>query len=59
MEKIKKEEIRLNLDGTGEAINAALRVFFKEGSLMDKNINVTIKVKLNKKDLYGTIRSKR
>ena len=59
MEKIKKEEIRLNLDGTGEAINAGLRVFFKEGSLMDKNINVTIKVKLNKKDLYGTIRSKR
>ena len=57
MEKIDKEKIDLKLSGKGKAFNAALNIFFAEGSLMDKELEVEIIVKMKKKDLYGSIRS--
>ena len=57
MEKIEKEKITLNMSGSGQALMSAIRIFLTEGSLIDKDIKIEMKVSLNKKDLYGDLRS--
>tara|TARA_Y100001973_G_C5203658_1_gene339753 strand:+ start:3449 stop:3628 length:180 start_codon:yes stop_codon:yes gene_type:complete len=57
MEKIKKEKIELNMSGKGQALMSALRIFLTEGSLLDKDIKIDMKVEIKEKDLYGDLRS--